>query len=48
MKGITVTKTVVTLRKGLRMDGTHITPGYVALIEAAMHSIDADIEYEED
>ncbi len=36
------------LRKGLRMDGTHITPGYVALIEAAMHSIDADIEYEED
>jgi hypothetical protein len=25
------------LRAGLRMDGTHITPAYVSLIESALH-----------
>jgi hypothetical protein len=25
------------LRPGLRMDGTHITPAYVSLIESALH-----------
>ena len=26
------------LRPGLRMDGTHITPAYVSLIESALHN----------
>lgn len=30
------------LRRGLRMDGTHITPAYVKLIENAIHQTDED------
>jgi len=34
------------LRQGLRMDGTHITPAYVSLIESAMHDTVAVQELE--
>ena len=36
------------LRPGLRMDGTHITPAYVSLIEAAMHKADASSSSSDD
>ena len=38
----------LSLRPGLRMDGTHITPAYVSLIENAMHRTDNEGLSEED